>query len=188
MEEEEIKEREEETELRSESVLFVRLSNKYNTGEKRKSRLYGGCVCTTTLWSRLSQTWIPYVCSSELRCMVAVRRFTCVLTVPCVPCSIRFKHDSPPFDSCLFWGTNWCQYSLLFHLQLVSIGAHGPNHQWYELDAASQKSLNLDPASTEHPCWSREDGDASREALAKALNLGTDDWGGHEVRPYTEKV
>ena len=69
-----------------------------------------------------------------------------------------------------------------------NIGAHGPNHQWYELDAASQKSLNLDPASTEHPCWSREDGDASREALAKALNLGTDDWGGHEVRPYTEKV
>ena len=121
--------------------------------------------------------------------VAAVRRFTCVLTLPCVPCSIRFKHDSPPFDSCLFWGTNWCQYSLLlFHLQLVSKGAHGPNHQWYELDAASQKSLNLDPASTEHPCWSREDGDASREALAKALNLGTDDWGGHEVRPYTEKV
>ena len=79
-------------------------------------------------------------------------------------------------------------FLLLFHLQLVSIGAHGPNHQWYELDAASQKSLNLDPASTEHPCWSRKDGDASREALAKALNLGTDDWGGHEVRPYTEKV
>ena len=71
MEEEEIKEREEETELRRESVLFVRLSNKYNTGEKRKNRLYGGCVCTTTLWSRLSQTWIPYVCSSELSCMVA---------------------------------------------------------------------------------------------------------------------
>ena len=111
------------------------------------------------------------------------------LTVPCVPCSIRFKHDSPPFDSCLFWGY---QYSLLLYSYATSygyyIGAHGPNHQWYELDAASQKSLNLDPASTEHPCWSREDGDASREALAKALNLGTDDWGGHEVRPYTEKV
>ena len=50
MEEEEIKEREEETELRRESVLFVRLSNKYNTREKEQT-IWRLCLHYNTLES-----------------------------------------------------------------------------------------------------------------------------------------